>query len=236
MRALILAAGDGGRLHPHTAGLPKPLVTLRGRPIIRHVIASLRAAGVDDATIVLGYRGDQVRAALAEDPPSGVRVRYVDNDAWDRGNARSLWAARDAVTPPFILAMADHLLAPAILRALAAGAGDRCRLAVDHVPVDDARAAGATRALVEGARVVDLGKEIEPWNTLDTGAFWCTARAFDLLTDDTRDGELAAIFAALARAGDLDAVDVTGHCWIDIDTEEDLRQAEALLAAHDRLA
>jgi choline kinase len=236
MEAVVLAAGDGGRLHPRTADTPKPLLPLRGQPIIRHVLASLRAGGIDDVAIVVGYRGDQVRDALAASAPPGLHIRFIENEAWASGNARSLWAVHDAVRAPFILKMADHLLDPAIVRALIGDAGDRCRLAIDRVPAADPRAIDATRALVEGTLVVDLGKEIEPWNALDTGAFWCTARVFDLLTPETRDGELAAVFARLARSGDLDAVDVTGRCWIDIDTEDDLRRADELLGAHGRLA
>jgi NDP-sugar pyrophosphorylase family protein len=51
-----------------------------------------------------------------------------------------------------------------------------------------------------------------------------------------RDGEAGAVFAALARAGQLDAVDVTGSRWIDVDTEDDLRAAEAMMGAHGRVA
>jgi choline kinase len=83
---------------------------------------------------------------------------------------------------------------------------------------------------VVAGRVVDLGKGLADWNAIDTGAFWCTPRVFDVMTPKARDGEVGDVFAALARAGELEAVDVTGARWIDIDTAADLRRAEALLA------
>ena len=46
MRAIILAAGDGGRLGEQTAGLPKPLVTVRGRPLISYTLDALAEADV----------------------------------------------------------------------------------------------------------------------------------------------------------------------------------------------
>jgi choline kinase len=230
LQAVVLAAGDGGRLHPRTSATPKPLLRAGGRPIINHVLDALFAAGVRDTTVVVGYRGDQIRDALANLSPCGMTLRFVENEHYLLGNARSLWAARDAVHCGFVLAMADHLLEPAILRALTAGADGRCRLAVDRAAQDDPRAHEATRARIDGGRVVDLGKHIDDWNALDTGAFWCTPAVFDAITPELRDGEAGAVFASLARAGRLDAVDVTGSRWVDIDTEHDLRDAEAMLA------
>ena len=228
LQALILAAGDGDRLYPYTADRPKSLIPLCGRPIINHVLDALFAAGVRHSTIVVGYHGDEMRAALTELSPCGMTIRFVENDAYDTGNARSLWAARDAIDGPFVLAMADHLVEPSLTRRLACDAGDRSRLAIERALYDDERANEATRALVREGRVTDLGKKIEEWNAFDTGSFWCTPRVFDAVTPDNREGELGDIFSTLARAGELDAVDVTRTRWIDIDTEADLLAAELM--------
>ena len=237
MQAVILAAGDGDRLAPQTDALPKPLLPLHGRPIIGYVLEGLAAAGVSDAVVVLGYRGDQLRAALEDSAPDGVRIRFVENERYEAGNARSLWCARDAVDDGFVLAMADHLVEPALTSALVERANGRCRLATDGAAADDPRADEATRACVRDGLVVDLGKSLAPWNALDTGSFWCTPEIFDVLEDPmAHDGELAAAFAAIARERRLDAVDVTGRRWIDIDTPEDLRAAEAMLEADGRFA
>ncbi len=230
MQAVVIAAGDGGRLYPLTSLTPKPLIKVAGRPMINHVLDALFAAGVDDATIVVGYRAAQVRNAVDALHPPGMSVRFVENDAFLLGNARSIWAARHAVDGPFVLAMADHLIDASLVQTLTTNADGRCRLAVEHCARNDARAGEATRARVRGNRVTDLGKAIADWNALDTGVFWCTPRVFDELTPARRDGEAGAMFAALAHAGDLEAIDVTGHRWIDVDTIEDLVLAEELLA------
>jgi 1L-myo-inositol 1-phosphate cytidylyltransferase len=230
MQAVVIAAGDGGRLYPLTSLTPKPLINVAGRPMINHVLDALAAGGVDDATIVVGYRGGQVRDAVDARHPRGMTVRFVQNEAFLLGNARSIWEARAAVDGSFILAMADHLIDASLVRTLAANADGRCRLAVEHCARTDVRAQEATRARVHGNRVTDLGKTISDWNALDTGVFWCTPRVFDELTPSRRDGEAGAMFAALAHAGGLDAIDVTGQRWIDVDTIEDLVLAEELLA------
>lgn len=230
MQAVVIAAGDGGRLYPLTSLTPKPLIKVAGRSMINHVLDALFAGGVDDATVVVGYRGAQIRDAVEALHPHGMAVRFVENEAFLLGNARSIWAARHAVDGSFVLAMADHLIDASLVLALTANADGRCRLAVEHCDRTDIRADEATRARVHGSRITDLGKTITDWNALDTGVFWCTPRVFDELTPSRRDGEAGTMFASLAHAGHLDAVDVTGHRWIDVDTIEDLVLAEGLLA------
>lgn len=60
--AIVLAAGKGTRMKSE---LPKVLVPVAGRPMIRYVIDALRAAGVERIVVVVGYRADLVRAELA---------------------------------------------------------------------------------------------------------------------------------------------------------------------------
>jgi 1L-myo-inositol 1-phosphate cytidylyltransferase len=226
MHAVILAAGDGGRLYPLTGDTPKPLLKVAGRPLINHVLDNLYAAGVRQATIVLGHHGDKIRAALATHQPPGMMIRFVDNPRYDAENARSLWEARPFVSGSFVLAMADHLVEPALIRSLIASGNGRCALAVDRAGPGDPRADEATRADVRGGLVVDLGKALDAWNALDTGVFWCTPAIFDAFTPQSVNGEAGAIFASLARTGRLEAVDVTGMRWMDVDTLVDLQTAE----------
>ncbi len=63
--AIILAAGKGKRM---ASDLPKVLVPVCGRPMIRYVIDALRTAGIERMLIVVGYRGDLVRRELASEP------------------------------------------------------------------------------------------------------------------------------------------------------------------------
>lgn len=60
-QCLILAAGNGTRLRPVSAGLPKPLVHFRGKPILEHVIRRAHQAGIEKFVIVVGYRSDLIR-------------------------------------------------------------------------------------------------------------------------------------------------------------------------------
>ena len=62
--AMIMAAGFGTRMGALTQDTPKPMLPLRGRPMIEHSLDHLRGAGIANAVINLHYRGDQIRAYL----------------------------------------------------------------------------------------------------------------------------------------------------------------------------
>lgn len=62
--AVVLAAGKGTRMESE---LPKVLVPVCGRPMIEYVLAALRAGGIDDILVVVGYRSELVRRQLAEE-------------------------------------------------------------------------------------------------------------------------------------------------------------------------
>lgn len=64
--AMVLAAGLGQRMRPLNNGLPKPLVALRGKPLIDHVLDRIAAAGVPRAVVNVHYRAEQIMAHLAK--------------------------------------------------------------------------------------------------------------------------------------------------------------------------
>jgi mannose-1-phosphate guanylyltransferase len=61
IRALVLAAGLGTRLRPLTTLTPKPLLPVRGVPVLGHTLAQLAAAGCEAAAVNLHYLGDKIR-------------------------------------------------------------------------------------------------------------------------------------------------------------------------------
>ena len=60
-KAVLLAAGRGTRMRELTNDLPKPMLQVRGKPVLQHIIEGLRAAGVQDFCIVVGWRAEVVR-------------------------------------------------------------------------------------------------------------------------------------------------------------------------------
>jgi bifunctional UDP-N-acetylglucosamine pyrophosphorylase/glucosamine-1-phosphate N-acetyltransferase len=112
--AIVLAAGKGTRMKSE---LPKVLVPVAGRPMIRFVIDALRAAGVERIVIVVGYRSDLVRAELAGE--TGVEFAEQTEQL---GTGHAVMMCRpqlaDHQGPVFIVAGDSPLLQPQSVREL----------------------------------------------------------------------------------------------------------------------
>ncbi|BAB52257.1 hypothetical protein MesoLjLc_69860 [Mesorhizobium sp. L-8-10] len=96
-KAVILAAGFGSRLRPLTDLCPKPLVEVNGTPILYNALWNLQTVGVEEVTIVVGYRKDAIRHACGE-RFGRLEINYVESSVFDKtGSAYSLWLARDTL-------------------------------------------------------------------------------------------------------------------------------------------
>jgi MurNAc alpha-1-phosphate uridylyltransferase len=76
MKAMILAAGRGERLRPLTDRIPKPMLTVRGRPLLEHQLQWLVRAGIREVVINLHHLGEQIRAHFGDGREFGVAIRY----------------------------------------------------------------------------------------------------------------------------------------------------------------
>ena len=80
MKAFILAAGMGTRLSSLNSNLPKPLVTVKGKPLILWNIEKLRDSGINDIVINLFHKGEQIREFLGDGSEYGVKIQYSEED------------------------------------------------------------------------------------------------------------------------------------------------------------
>jgi choline kinase len=231
--AVILAAGNGDRFKNanHHSKLLHPVM---GQPLILRTIHTAAAAGITSFCIVVGFEADRVRAAVESDAVPGTTVSFVYNPDWHLENGVSALAARDYCgSRRFALLMGDHLFEPAVLgrmRSLQPGA-DVSVLAVDSTESDPVIAAEATRVRMTGGLITAIGKEVDPYDALDTGLFVFAPALFDALAAAQADGEttLSAGVQRLAARRLMRGMDVGGAAWYDVDTVEDLDAAESLL-------
>lgn len=76
MQAIILAGGQGRRLQPYTAVLPKPLMPIGDVPILEVVVRQLKRAGFVDITMAVGYLAELLMAYFGDGEKLGVTIRY----------------------------------------------------------------------------------------------------------------------------------------------------------------
>jgi choline kinase len=229
---LILAAGNGSRIASVSGGVPKPLVPLRGIPLLEHVITSCQETGITRFVIVVGYGADQIRRWFAERSFDGISVTLIENPDYHKANGVSALAAKNELYNPFLLLMSDHIFEPRTAKTLAQQplADDEVILAVDRnvdgvFDLDD-----ATKVKCEEDRIVDIGKDLTHYDALDTGMFLCSAALFDRLESTKRDGNcsLSDGMRQLAREQKLRAFDIGNAHWQDVDSPEALAHAESI--------
>jgi NDP-sugar pyrophosphorylase family protein len=86
--ALAIAGGRGERLKPITDSVPKPMVPLRGRPMISYQVEWMRGQGVTDVVFLCGYLGERIRDYFGDGSGHGVRAHYsFEDEPLGRGGA-----------------------------------------------------------------------------------------------------------------------------------------------------
>lgn len=75
---MILAAGRGERMRPLTDTMPKPLLSVGGKPLIQYHLDHLAGAGVRDVVINLAWHGSKIREVLGDGSRFGMRISYSD--------------------------------------------------------------------------------------------------------------------------------------------------------------
>jgi len=112
MKAVILAAGKGTRMKELTNELPKPMLRVRGRPILEHILEGLRGAGIREFCIVTGWRRETIESHFADGGRWGVSIRFVEQKVQD-GTGKAPELAREFVgAEPFLLTYGDILVRP----------------------------------------------------------------------------------------------------------------------------
>jgi choline kinase len=222
MDAIILAAGSGKRLG---TGRPKCLALIGGRPLIEHQLDALAAAGVRNPIIVVGYKREQVRAAV------GDRARIVVNERYARTNSMySFLLAREEVRGATFVLNADVLFDPLVALELAARRGSA--LACDSSSGDDAEHMkvatndGTLRSMSKSLAATHCDGENLGLLCLDeVAAAEAFAAAERLVEQGGERAWLAAAINAVARHEDIECVDIAGMPWVEIDFPEDLAHA-----------
>jgi UDP-N-acetylglucosamine diphosphorylase / glucose-1-phosphate thymidylyltransferase / UDP-N-acetylgalactosamine diphosphorylase / glucosamine-1-phosphate N-acetyltransferase / galactosamine-1-phosphate N-acetyltransferase len=125
MKAVILAAGKGTRMRELTSEVPKPMLTVQGKPILEHILEGVRDAGVRDFCIITGYRADVVEAHFGDGRRWSVRVAYVRQTVQD-GTGKAPELAREFVgADSFLLTYGDILVRPATYQGMVARFAER---------------------------------------------------------------------------------------------------------------
>ena len=227
MKAVILAAGEGTRMHPLTHTKPKVMLPIANRPIVEHLLIALKEAGISDFTFIVGFHGETIREHFGSGEKWGVKVDYVTQRK-QKGTAHALKLVERNVDNRFILANGDVLV----------GADDIRKLLKKETTTLSLTEAGDTSELgvveIEGDKIIRIYEKIAnpPSNLVNTGIYLLTEQVFPAI-DKTRESprgeyELTESLQILMNEGNT-------LSWVAIDDWLDVSYPWNLLTANESL-
>ncbi len=151
MKAIVLAAGVGKRFKEVTDQRPKCLIEIQGKTLLERTLSALAAAGVVEAVVVIGYRGEMIEQQIGP-TCAGVQVQYVFNARYDKGAILSLWSARAEFDDDLLIMDADVLSPVALIDRLVRSPHANCFL-LDASTVNTGE---EQMLLTRGGRVLDI--------------------------------------------------------------------------------
>jgi choline kinase len=235
MKAVVIAAGFGSRLRPHTENHPKAMVRLEDRELILRVMDFLDGADFSERIVVTGYRSEVLTAFLKERRPDVV---VLNNPDFHLGSVKTLEKALPRLDEDFLLLNTDHVYPRRMLRHIM-----KNRNGITAVCDYDRRLGDDDmKVKLDGRkRIKSISKTLKTFDGGYIGMTWCDRASLDAYKKATattleRCGESAnveAILATLASEGvPIETCDTTGIGWLEIDDQNDLNRAAQVLRSN----
>lgn len=232
MKALILAAGKGNRLGEASEEKPKALVCVGAKELLSYQMKFLKAAKIQKVGVVVGFKAPLMTDFIKEVNP---KIEIFENKNYEKGNILSLKAALSFLDDAFLLLNVDHLypkgLLPSVLEQ-AKGITAACDF--DRpVGADDMKV-----RLDSKGHLKEMDKTLKDPDGGYIGMTFCPASKRNLyfqglettLAEFGPKTSVEKILTTLVKQGEtISIADTSGIRWLEIDTVEDLKRAEATL-------
>ena len=232
MKALILAAGLGTRLAPLTNEVPKSMVEVNGKPILVKQIENLLNNGVEDITIITGYKSHVIENLVKEYYPNIKIIESVDYEKTN--NMYSAYLARNVLQgEDFLMMNADVYYDEEIITELLDEKYENA-IVTDIGSYSDE----SMKVIFDGNRITAISKQITKeealGNSIDVYKFSKEAGKafFEKCKEYIEEKQELKMWSEVALNAILDEVSfvpcpLKGR-WVEIDNHDDLRLAEEL--------
>ena len=239
MKAVILSAGQGKRLLPLTEDCPKCILPIMGQTIIEWQIDELAKCGIEQVTVVLGYRADKVKDIL-HSRYGNQRVQTVYNAAYAvSDNLVSCWTAHDEMNEDFVLLNGDTLFEGAVIKRLLETEDRPVTVVVSQKIEYDS---DDMKVELDGCRLVKIGKDLLPDQVdaesigmilfRDQGPIMFRDAIQNALRDPSSQTKwYLSVIDELARRIPVMTCLINGLHWCEVDYQADLKQAEKVVTA-----
>jgi dTDP-glucose pyrophosphorylase len=221
-KAVVLAAGRGTRMRELTVDFPKPMIEVRGKPVLQHIVEGLRDAGVRRFVIIVGYHAEMVRNFFGDGRHHNVDIEYATQTVQD-GTGRVVDLARNfSGRSPFILSYGDILISSVNYKRVV-DLPDDCEAIITVTRGEDVSKGGAV-FVNEQMELVDLrekpkpGEPTSPW--YNAGLYTFRPSIFEFIAklkpSPRGEYELTDAIRDLAHSGNkVQALELSGE-WADV--------------------
>lgn len=181
MQVIVLAGGVGKRVFPLAVKKPKPMFKILGKPLIHHIIMTLKEAGLKDLVVVVGHCGEQIKDYLGDGNKLGVNIDYTVQKV-SSGMANALETAKSLAEDNFLVVNADDVFEAFLLKKMIRQfrEGD-AEIVLSCKPVKETWKFGIIH--VKDEKVIDFvekpPKGKEPSNLAVVGVYILPKRIFD---------------------------------------------------------
>jgi choline kinase len=228
-QAVILAAGLGARLGPAAEKIPKCLMKVGGKTLLRHHLDILRGLGIDEIIVVAGFGIEQVIAEVPEE------VKVVNNEIFSQTNSLySLWLARDLVAEGFMLINGDVLAATEIYREVVESGGTVLAYDSGSIGEEEEMKVAFREGQLKGiSKEMDAeeadGENVGILKFDSSGAQTLFSEVNQLIKEGGENFWAPAAVGAMASKVRVQGIDVKRHPWTEIDFPEDLENARGIV-------
>jgi len=224
-QAVILAGGKGTRMRPYTYELPKAMLPIQNKPILAHMVLSLRDAGIRDIVFCVGEQAQVIHEYFGNGERFGVRITYVQEQK-DLGTGGALFNARKHIrSSPFLLLYGDVFADIDYKDLLSFHIQQTEMITIVLKPLQEVKTFG--QITMRGSSVTGFyphAKKENKSNLVNAGMYVCSQDIFDAFSSSSTAFQVETIVTDYIKKGQV-AGYVHDGLWFDVGTPEDYEQA-----------
>jgi len=227
-KAFILGGGKGERLMPLTKEIPKPLIEVKGKPILQYNIELVKSFGVEEIVLGLGYLSEKIISYFEKKPIAGAKIVYsTEKEFLGTAGALKLAEKNFSKEEKFIMMNGDELKDVDFEKLNALHEKNNAIASIALTEVEDTIHWGVVK--LEKNKILEFVEKPKsseaPSNLINSGAYILSGKIFELIPEKKFSSIEREIFPKISGQGKLFGCKCVTK-WMPTDTIEKLNYAK----------
>jgi bifunctional UDP-N-acetylglucosamine pyrophosphorylase/glucosamine-1-phosphate N-acetyltransferase len=231
MKALILAAGEGTRMRPLTANIPKPLLPVAGKPFLAHIIEILRSLDITEISILIGWKNQKIKEYFQEGEKFNVKINYLYQEE-RLGTAHAVGCAKSVIDSSFLCLNGDIVLSKSCIQGLLDLFKSNSANIMSLAEVPNPERFGVVE--LDGEKITEITEKpkMPKSNLINAGSYIFTTDIFKAIEETPKsprgEFEITDSIKLLMKTNDIYGHVLKGQ-WVEIGRPWDLLRANHML-------